>query len=84
MFRHRFKKKIFDSEVIFQLLFLLGTEESTIILTITLVWNLIETWGFRVDDPCDFLDNPINGPIIPYYKFTKPEMTQPFKNGDFW
>ena len=35
----------FDSEVIFHLLFLLGTEESTIILTITLVWNLIETRG---------------------------------------
>ena len=84
MFRHRLKIFFFDSEVIFHLLFLLGTEESTIILTITLVWNLIETWDFRVDDPCDFPDNPINGPIIPYYKFTKPEMTQSFKNGDFW
>ena len=67
------------------MLFLLGTEESTITLTIiTPVWDLIETWGFRVDDPCDFPDNPIDGPIIPHHKFTKPEITQPLKNGDFW
>ena len=65
MFRYRFKKFCSESEVIFHLLFLLGTEESIITLTITLVWNLIETWGFRVDDSCDFPDNPINGPIIP-------------------
>ena len=84
MFRHRSKKIIFDSEVIFHVLFLLGTEESTITLTITTVWDLIETWGFRVDDICDFPDNPIDGPIIPHHKFTKPEITQPLKNGDFW
>ena len=24
-------------------------------LAITQVWDLIETWGFRVDDPSDFL-----------------------------
>ena len=29
------------------------------ILAITPVWYLIETWGFRVDDPCDFPDSPI-------------------------
>ena len=77
-------QKKFDSEVIFHVLFLLGTEESTITLTITPVWDLIETWGFRVDDPCDFPDNPIDGPIIPHHKFTKPEIMQPLKNGDFW
>ena len=83
MFRHRSKKTIFDSEVIFHVLFLLGTEESTITLTITPVWDLIETWGFRVDDPCDFPDSPIGSPIIPHHKFTKPKITQPHKNGDF-
>ena len=29
-------------------------------LAITPVWNLIETWHFRVDDPCDFPDIPIS------------------------
>ena len=29
-------------------------------LAITQVWDVIETWGFCVDDPCDFLDIPIS------------------------
>ena len=29
-------------------------------LAITPDWDLIETWGFRVDDPCDFPDIPIS------------------------
>ena len=29
-------------------------------LAITPVWDLIETWGFRVDDPYDFPDIPIS------------------------
>ena len=36
-------------------------------LAITLVWDLIETWGFRVDDPCDFPDIPMS----PHKKITK-------------
>ena len=82
--RHGPIKYFFYSEVIFHVLFLLGTEEFTITLTITPVWDLIETWGFRVDDPCDFPDSPIGSPIIPHHKFTKPEITEPLKNGDFW
>ena len=39
----------FDLEVIFHVLFLLGTEESTITLTITPVWDLMETWGFHIN-----------------------------------
>ena len=46
-------------------------------LAITPVCDLIETWGFRVDDPCDFPDIPIS----PHKKFTKPNITQPLKNG---
>ena len=49
-------------------------------LAITLVWDLIETWGFRVDDPCNFSDIPIS----PHKKFTKPNITEPLKNCDFW
>ena len=37
-----------------------------VFLAITPVWDLIETWGFRVDDPCDFPDIPIS----PNKKFT--------------
>ena len=54
-------------------------EEFTITLTITSVWDLIETWGFRVDDPYDFPDISIS----PHKKFTKPNITQPLKNDDF-
>ena len=43
------------------------------------LWDLIETWGFREDDPCDFPDIP----ILPHKKFNKPNITQPLKNGDF-
>ena len=48
-------------------------------LAITPVWDLIETWDFRVDDPCDFPDITIS----PHKKITKPNITQPLKNGDF-
>ena len=48
-------------------------------LAITPVWDLIETWGFCVDDPCDFPDIPIS----PQKKFTKPNIMQPLKNDDF-
>ena len=48
-------------------------------LDITLVWDLIETWGFRVDDACNFPDIPMS----PHKKITKPNITQPLKNGDF-
>ena len=48
-------------------------------LAITPVWDMIETWGFRMDNPCDFPDIPIS----PHKKFTKPNITQPLKNGDF-
>jgi len=48
-------------------------------LAITPVWDLIETWDFRVDDPCDFPGIPIS----PHKKFTKPIITQPLKNNDF-
>ena len=48
-------------------------------LAITPVCDLIETWGFRVDDPCDFPGSP----ILPHPKFTKTKITQPLKNGDF-
>ena len=44
------------------------------------LWDLIETWGFRVDDPCDFLDIPIS----PHKKITKPNITQPLKICDFY
>ena len=44
-------------------------------LAITPVWDLIETWNFRVDDPCDFPGIPIS----PHKKFTKPIITQPLK-----
>ena len=40
---------------------------------------MIETWGFRVDDPCDFPDVPLS----PHKKFTKPNITQPLRNDDF-
>ena len=49
-------------------------------LAITPVWDLIETWGFRVDDPCEFPDIPLS----PHKKLTKPNITQPLKNGDFF
>ena len=49
-------------------------------LAITPVWNFIETWGFRVDDPCDFPDSPISA----HNNVTKPNITQPLKNGIFW
>ena len=39
---------------------------------------MIETLGFRVDDPSDFP----NIPISPHKKFTKSNITQPLKNGD--
>ena len=42
-------------------------------LAITQVWDLIETWGFHVDDPCDVPDIPIS----PYKKIIKPNITQP-------
>ena len=48
-------------------------------LAITPVWNLIETWSFRVDYPCDFPDSTIS----PHHKLTKPKITQPLKNDDF-
>ena len=48
-------------------------------LAITPVWDMIETWGFHMDDPRDFPDIP----ILPHKKFTKPNITQPLKNGDF-
>ena len=48
-------------------------------LAITRVSNLIETWGFRVDDPCDIPDIPIS----PHTKITKPNSMQPLKNCDF-
>ena len=48
-------------------------------LAITKVWDLIETWGFRVDDPSDFPDIPIS----PHTKFTKSNITQPLKYGIF-
>ena len=48
-------------------------------LAITPVWDLIETWGFRVDDACNFPDIPMS----PHKKITKPNITQPLKNGDF-
>ena len=41
-------------------------------LAITQVWDLIETWGFRVDDPSDFSDIPIS----PHQKFTKSNITK--------
>ena len=49
-------------------------------LAITPVWDLIETWGFCVDDPCDFPDHPVS----PHKKFTYPNITQPLKKGDFF
>ena len=48
-------------------------------LAITPVWDLIQTWSFRVDDPCDFPDNIIS----PHKKFTKQIITQTLKNGNF-
>ena len=45
-------------------------------LAITPVWDLIETWGFCVDDVCCFPDTPIS----PQHKFTKTKITQPLKN----
>ena len=48
-------------------------------LAITPVWDLIETWGFRMDDPCDFPDIPIS----PHKKIIQPNITQPLKNCDF-
>ena len=48
-------------------------------MAITPVLDYIETWGFRLDDPCDFP----NSPISHHEKFTKPNIAQPLKNGDF-
>ena len=48
-------------------------------LAITPVCDLIETWGFRVDDPCDFPDIHIS----PHKKVSKPNIMQPLKTGDF-
>ena len=48
-------------------------------IQISQLWDLIETWGFRVDDPCDFPDIP----ILPHKKFTIPNITQLLKNCDF-
>ena len=45
-------------------------------LAITQVWDLIETWGFRVDDLSDF-------PISSHKKFTKSNIMQPLKYGNF-
>ena len=47
-------------------------------LAITLVWDLIETWGFRMDDACNFPDISMS----PHKKITKPYITQSLKNGD--
>ena len=51
--------------------------------SVSQLWDLIETWGFHVDDPSGFPDIPIS----PHKKITKPNITQPLKNGDilqFW
>ena len=48
-------------------------------LAINQVWDLIETWGFRMDDPYDFPDNLLS----PHDKFTKLKIPQPLKNGNF-
>ena len=48
-------------------------------LDITSVWDLIETWGFCMDGPCDFQDSSIS----PHHKFAKPNIMQHLKNGDF-
>ena len=45
-------------------------------LVISPVWELIDTWGFHVDVPCDFPDIPIS----PHKKFTKPNTTQPLNS----
>ena len=58
--------KIYLSEIIemrFVLLLLLLLRNEFAHFTkiaITPVWDFIETWGFRVDDPCDFPDTPIS------------------------
>ena len=45
----------------------LSVGRSTIFLSqIPQLWDLIETWGFHVDDPCDFPDVPIS----PHKKIT--------------
>ena len=41
--------------------------------TITVVWDLIETWGFCLDDHCDTPDIPI---LLPK-KIIIPNITQP-------
>ena len=48
-------------------------------LAITPVWDLIETWGFCMDDHYDTPDIPISIPK----KFIIPNITQPLKNYDF-
>ena len=46
-------------------------------LAITHVWDSIETWGFHMDDPCDFPDSPISA----HNNVTKSNIMQPLKNG---
>ena len=48
-------------------------------LVISQLWDLIETWGFPVDDSYDHPDSSMS----PHDKFTKPHLTQPLQNGDF-
>ena len=45
------------------------------ILVISQFWDLIETWGFRVDDPYDL---PACS-TLPHNKFTKPTLMQPLQ-----
>ena len=47
---------------------------------ISQLWDLIETRGFRVDVPWDLPGNFIKL----NEKFTKPNLTKPLKNRDFW
>ena len=48
--------------------------------TFSWLWDLIETWGFRVDDPYDLPDSSTSSAD----KFTKPNLTKPLQISDFW
>ena len=46
------------------------TTRTTTMTMVSQLWDQIETWDFRVDDPCDFPDVPLS----PHKKFTKPNI----------
>ena len=51
-----------------------------VIFGISQLWDLIETWGFPMDDLCELPDSS----IFSADKFTKQNLTKPLQISDFW